>query len=154
MQLDNKGKIKPRFFMKLPKVLSLKITFILVLGLLFIAPSAAQSYRELKAKDGVSLKYKWKDNKQGKRELRVKFNNKSKTNVNVDVEIGFYTQGVLEETVEISDCLKRSFFDNWFRPIHIVSSSLNNEQLNSSDLQLEASEFKTEQTDECRETDR
>src|SRR5690606_22687643 len=102
----------------------------------------------------VSIKYKWKTNKEGKQELRVKFKNTSGSAVNLDLELGFYLKGVMEEKVQLNDCLKKSFFDNWFRPIHIISSeSLSNEQLKSEDLERQVTEMKTEQVEDCRETD-
>lgn len=102
----------------------------------------------------VLIKYKWKANKEGKYEVRVKFKNKAKSAVNVDAELGFYDNGVLKEKAMLNDCLKKSFFDNWFRPVHIIiTESFTKEELLSESTKVEVLEFKTELVDECRETD-
>ena len=129
------------------------ITFILLIGLA-ISANAQICYQEMSVKNNVTVKYKWKESKEGKRELRIKFKNKAGSAVNVDTEFGFYLSGVMEEKVVINDCLKKSFFDNWFRPVHIITSeTLTNEQLKSEELEVQVSEMKTTEIEECRETD-
>ena len=127
---------------------------LLVLFGLALTTNAQICYKAMSVKDDVTVKYKWKENKEGKRELRIKFKNQTGSAVNVDTEFGFYLNGVMEEKVMINDCLKKSFFDNWFRPVHIITSeTLTNEQLKSEELEVQVSEMKTNEIEECRETD-
>jgi hypothetical protein len=116
--------------------------------------SAKGKYKVLSVKENVQVLYKWGTDKENNKELRIRFKNRSRSNVNVVVEVAYYLDGINEETVEINDCLKKSIFDNWFRNIHVVKSeSLSNEELESETLTLEATEFKIEETDGCRQTD-
>ena len=102
----------------------------------------------------VTLKFKWKENKEDKYEVRVKFKNKAKSAVNVESELGFYSNGVLKEKAQINDCLKKGFWDNWFRPVHvIITDDFSQEELKSESTKVEVLEFNTELVDECRETD-
>jgi len=129
------------------------LSFLILISLALTA-NAQLCYKAMSVKNDVTVKYKWKENKEGKQELRIKFKNQTGSAVNVDAEFGFYLNGVMEEEVMINDCLKKSFFDNWFRPLHIITSeTLTNEQLKSEDLDVQVTEMKTEQIEECRETD-
>ena len=126
----------------------------LLLIILAVTTNAQICYSTMSEKNDVIVKQKWKENKEGKRELRIKFKNKTGSAVNVDMEFGFYLNGIMEEKVVINDCLKKSFLNNWFRPIHIITSeTLSNEQLKSDELEVQVSEMKTTEVDECRETD-
>jgi len=114
----------------------------------------AQSYQELVTKDKVTVKYKFKESKEGATELYIKFKNKAKSAVNVDAEVGFYINGIMEESAVINDCLKKSCFDNWFRPVQLIQNdSFNNEKFEPEDIKVEITEIKVEKIDECRETD-
>ena len=129
------------------------MAFLLITGFTF-SINAQICYAEMSTKDQVTVKYKWKTNKEGNQELRIKFKNKAKSAVNLDLELGYYLNGVMEEKVAIADCLKKSFIDNWFRQIHIVTSeNLSKEQLMSEDLDVQVTEMKIEKIDECGETD-
>ncbi|MEQ8625608.1 MAG: hypothetical protein RJQ00_00870 [Vicingaceae bacterium] len=129
------------------------LSLIVLIGLA-ISTNAQICYKAMDVKNDVTVKYKWKENKEGKRELRIKFKNQTGSAVNVDTEFGFYLNGVMEEKVVINDCLKKSFFDNWFRPVHIImSETLTNEQLTSKELEVQVSEMNTTKVEECRETD-
>ena len=96
----------------------------------------------------VFLIYKIKVNKEGKKELQIRFKNKTGVPINVDTELGIYDNGVLEERSSIADCLKKGFFANLFRPIHIVNTDV----LSRKNITIELIELKTKQTDECAET--
>ncbi len=129
------------------------LSFLLVIGSTF-SMNAQMCYQEMSTNDNVTVKYKWKQTKDGEQELRIKFKNKSKSALNLDVELGYYLFGVMEEKAILNDCLKKSFFNNWFRPIHIVKSeTLSADQLKSEDLEVQVIELKTEKIDECGKTD-
>lgn len=126
----------------------------LILISLAVSANAQICYKTMSEKNDITVKYKWKKSKNDKQELRIKFKNQTGSAVNIDTEFGFYINGVMEEKVILNDCLKKSFLDNWFRPLHIITSeTLSNEQLKSEDLEVQVTEMKTEKIDECRETD-
>lgn len=102
-----------------------------------------------KKENPVVIKYKMKESKEGEPELRVKFKNKTRAITNIDVTLGFYYNGILEEEALIADCLKRGFWRSWFRPIHIISG----EKFEKDDLSIEANKVTLEEVDECLETD-
>lgn len=122
----------------------------LVALLLMVNLLSAQSWEVLKQNEQAVAKYKWKESKEGEMELRIKFKNTSKSDLNVDFEIGFYADGVLEESSEIATCLKKGFLKNWFRNWHVIQSETDKKL---DEMELEAIELKTEKVDECTETD-
>lgn len=92
--------------------------------------------------------YRYKTLKKDIKGVRVKFKNKTKSALNVDVVFGLYSNGVLLEKATIADCLKKSFFDNFTRPVHIIQS----EVFEKEDITLEILDLVTTPVDECRET--
>lgn len=125
-----------------------------ILLLSFNSLNAQMCYDELKVEDNIKVKYKWKENKEGAKELRIKFKTTAKSDLNTDLELGFYHNGILEEKAQISDCLKRFFWNDWFRPIHIVQfENLTKEQIESDQFKLEVLELSTEKVDKCTKTD-
>jgi len=99
---------------------------------------------------GFMLRYELKENKVGKKELHIKFKNKSKKHLALETKFGFYSNGILEETTEINSCLHKSELNNWFRRIYLIES----DALNANDIEIKILEFKHTIIDECRETDR
>jgi hypothetical protein len=96
----------------------------------------------------VNVNYSFK-NMEGKGTLlKVRFFNKTKVNLNVDVVMGFYSNGILLEKADLADCLKKSFFSNFFRPYHLIETSFEPK----SDVEVEVLNFNSEQVNECRET--
>lgn len=132
-----------------------KIQISLLTLLLSIGSVAfAGGYEDLKSKDNVTVKYKLKENKEGKKEVYIKFKNKAKSAVNVDTEVSFYMNGILEESSMVNDCLKKSCFNNWFRPVHIIiTENISQDKLMSEDLKIEITELSVTKIDECRKTD-
>jgi hypothetical protein len=125
---------------------------ILLIGLGFNAK--AQKYQTLNNSDSLEIKYKWKANDVGDLELRVKFKNKAKAYLLVFVELGLYSNGILEERAKLNDCLKKGFWHNWFRPIHIISTeTLANESILDDSFKLEVLERKIHQVDFCNESE-
>ena len=96
----------------------------------------------------LNINYSFKQGKEKQSLLKVRFFNKTKVNLNVDLVMGFYSNGVLLEKVDIADCLKKSFFSNLFRPFHLVETSFKEGQV----IEIEILNFYSEQVDECRET--
>ncbi|MFT6166341.1 MAG: hypothetical protein ACJAV5_001174 [Vicingaceae bacterium] len=96
----------------------------------------------------LNINYSFKQGKEKQSFLKVRFFNKTKVNLTVDLVMGFYSNGVLLEKVDIADCLKKSFFSNFFRPFHLVETSFKEGQV----IEIEILNFYSEQVDECRET--
>lgn len=99
-------------------------------------------------KRDLAINYSFKKGKEKASMLKVKFFNKTKANLNVDLVMGFYSNGVLLEKADIVDCLKKSFFSNLFRPYHLVETSFKEGQ----EVEIEILNFYSEQVDECRQT--
>ncbi len=99
-------------------------------------------------KRDLTISYSFKKRKEKTSMLKVKFYNKTKANLNVDLVMGFYSNGVLLEKAGIVDCLKKSFFSNLFRPYHMVETSFEEGQ----EVEIKILNFYSEQIDECRET--
>tara|TARA_B100000965_G_C19125293_1_gene555069 strand:- start:60 stop:458 length:399 start_codon:yes stop_codon:yes gene_type:complete len=114
----------------------------------------AQKYTELKSDESLTIRTKWQENKEGKKELRLKFKNKAKAHLTVNLEIGFYSGGILAEKALIADCLKKGFWNNWFRPVHLViMEELDNAAISEDSFKIEVLELSTEQVKECSESD-
>ena len=112
--------------------------------------NAQKKFTPLKEKDEISVLHKWKINDDGKRQLILKFKNKSKSHKNISVIIGFYLNGVMEEQAEVASCSKKGFFNNLFLTKYgITSEYMSNEQLNDSAFNLEIIKIKTEETNKC-----
>jgi len=132
----------------------------LILLILFIGLcTAAFSQQKIKAIHSEKLEisgeskelkilYTYKTNKEGKKDLRVKFKNKTKSALEIDLVMGFYSNGVLLEKTTIVDCLKKSFLDNFLRPIHLVQS----DGFQKNDIEVKVLNLIASPTDECRET--
>ncbi|MEQ8908740.1 MAG: hypothetical protein RIC95_06080 [Vicingaceae bacterium] len=123
------------------------------LVLFFSFSLSAQSYEALQENSELTIKTKWKANQAGKKELYVKFKNTAKSRLNVNLELGLYSAGVLAEKAQIADCLKKCFWHNWFRPVHLViPEDLSNNDIEGDDFEVKVLELKTEEVDECEET--
>ncbi|MBL4708464.1 MAG: hypothetical protein JKY48_08515 [Flavobacteriales bacterium] len=92
--------------------------------------------------------YRYKTLKKDIKGVRVKFKNKTKSALNVDLVIGLYANGVLLEKSTIVDCLKKSFFSNFTRPVHIIQSDV----FEKEDIRIEILDLVSTPIDECRET--
>ena len=99
-------------------------------------------------KKELQVFYKYKTLKKDIKGVRVKFKNKTKSALTVDLVVGLYSNGVLLEKSTIADCLKKSFFDNITRPVHIIQS----EVFEKEDITIEILDLVTTPVDECRET--
>ncbi|MAY84462.1 MAG: hypothetical protein CMP59_10055 [Flavobacteriales bacterium] len=125
-----------------------------IIGLLAILFSvqfaSAQSWQVIEENEDTEIKYKWKKNKEGNLELRVRLKNLSKSDLNVDVEIAFYNNGILEQSSMINTCLKKGAFNNWFRNWHVIQDE---DGGSLEEFEVKVSELNTEKVDECIETD-
>jgi len=108
--------------------------------------ASAQSWQVLEENNEIEVKYKWKENVDGNLELRVKLKNTAKAHMNVDVEIAFYENGVLEQSSMINTCIKKGFFNNLFRNWHVIQDE---DGGSLKEYELKVSELKTEKVDEC-----
>lgn len=127
-------------------------TLCLLIGLSLNA--FAQKYQTLSVSDSLAIKYKWKTNDEGNEELYVKFKNLAKTDVIAMVELGLYDAGIMEERVMLTNCLKKGFWHNWFRPVHVVNSaSLANETILSESFEIEVLKVKIANVDRCDESE-
>lgn len=130
------------------------IGLIVILLFTFSGLQAQMCYDVLQTEDDIKVKYKWKENKSGEKELRIKFKTTAKSDLNTDLELGFYHNGILEEKAQINDCLKKFFWNDWFRPIHLVQfENLTKEQIESDQFKLEILDLSTEKVDKCTQTD-
>lgn len=125
-----------------------KLLFLLLFGL-GISQAKAQ-YTEIIQKDQVSALYKWKTDKEGKKQLLIKFKNKSKSPQNINLELGFFLTGIKEETAQVSACAQGSFFANLFPTVYgIYSETLTNEQLEQVEIGISPADFQLEKTEKC-----
>lgn len=128
-----------------------------ILGILLLTINGLQAqlcYDVMQVDKEIKVKYKWKENKSGEKELRIKFKTTANSDLNTDLELGFYHNGILEERAQINDCLKRFFWNDWFRPIHLIQfETLTKEQIESDQFKVEILELKTEEVEKCKETD-
>ena len=118
--------------------------------LLSIQTVSAQSWQVIKESEDVAVKYKWKENDANVTELRVKLKNKVKSDLNVDVEVAFYDNGILEQSSMINSCLEKGLFKNWFRNWHVIQAE---DGGSLEGYEIKVSELKSEQIEECNETD-
>lgn len=123
------------------------LTFSIILVL--ASQLQAQSWVKLKSTKEVQLFYKIKTDKDGEEEMRVKLINKSKSHLNVDVEIGFYDTGVLDQRSNINRCLKKGFHNNLFRMWQVIQLEEMNSTTKFSDYKIEVLELKTNKVDKC-----
>lgn len=75
--------------------------------------------------------------------------NRSKSNLNVDLELGFYDTGVLEQRAEINDCLKKGFFSNLFRVGHLINGKTQETEGKFSHYEIQLLELNTNIVDKC-----
>jgi hypothetical protein len=97
-------------------------------------------------KKDLQINYSVKINKEGKSMLKIRFFNKTKASLKVDLVLGIYSNGVLLEKADIVDCLKKSFLNNFFRPNHLVETTISE----TKGLEIDILNILTEVTDECR----
>lgn len=96
----------------------------------------------------LHINYSFKKKTTEAQLLKIKFSNKTKQNLNVDLVIGIYSNGVLLEKADIVDCLKKPFWNNWFRPYHLIETSVGDK----SNIEINVLNLYTESVDECRPT--
>jgi len=126
------------------------IRILFIIALCFTSLSTkAQSWINLKTTEEVKVFYKLKKDNSGKEEIRIKMINQSKSNLNVDLEIGFYDAGVLDQRAEINDCLKKGLFNNLFRIGHMINSKTQESDGKFSHYQIQLMDLKTEKVDKC-----
>lgn len=113
----------------------------------------AQSWVNLKTTDDIKVFYKWKKDKQGDEELRIKLINNAKSDLNVDLEIAFYDAGVLDQSSQINTCLKKGFFSNVFRIWQVIQPEDDGSGTKLSTFELEVTQLKTEKVDQCEITE-
>lgn len=128
----------------------------LIVSLLFLfvtsAASAQLCYKTLQKNEEVKVKYKWKE-KDGKQELYVKFKTLDGSDLNLDLELGFFLNGVQKENGLINTCIKRYFWNNWFRPIYVIQlDDFTKSDIESDQFTLEVLEFIIEKVKQCEPT--
>lgn len=97
----------------------------------------------------LHVNYDFKEVKKEGPYLKVRFYNKTRKNLEVDLVIGIYSNGVLLEKADIADCLKKSIFNNFFRPFHLIETTTKDK----GNIEIKVLNIYTEQVDECRTTD-
>ena len=80
--------------------------------------------------------------------LKVRFYNKTRKNLEVDLVMGIYSNGVLLEKADIAGCLKKSIFSNFFRPFHLIETTTKERE----NIEIKILNIYTEQVDECGTT--
>ena len=127
-----------------------KILFLLFVLISITKVNGQSKYSILETKQDVSIKYKWKLSKENKKQLLIKFKNKSKVNQNINIEVGFYLNGVMQEKAQVATCAKKGFFNNIFLTVYGVESEmLTNEQIEDEQFKLTLTEFILEETPVC-----
>ena len=122
-----------------------------IIAFLFcVQVSSAQSWKVIEETEEVAVKYKWKENDANVTELRVKLKNTAKSDLNVDLEVAFYDNGILEQSSMINTCLEKGLFKNWFRNWHVIQAE---DGGSLEGFELKISELKSEKIAECEETD-
>ena len=123
---------------------------IALIAMIFLGFSLnAQSWQSLDKNEDVEVLYKWKTNKEGKEELRVKLKNNVKSDVVLALKIGFYDTGVLSETSFIADCLQKGFIKNLFREWYIIMPEELDPEKKLSSHEIKVIELKTTQVEWC-----
>lgn len=117
---------------------------------LVLQTASAQKWEIVLQSEDIEIKSKWKENKAGEKELRVKFKNVSKSALNVDAEFNFYEEGILSQSSMINTCLKKGLFNNWFRNWHVIQAE-DGRSLESYELKM--GDVNTEKVAECLETE-
>ena len=108
------------------------------------------SYQTLESKNNVSIKYKWKLNQENKKLLLIKFKNQSTSHQNINIELGFYLNGIMEEKVQVASCAKKGFFNNLFLTVYgVMSEHLENHQIEDDQFKLIITDFNLEETQAC-----
>lgn len=100
-------------------------------------------------KKELHINYELKEVKGEGPFLKIRFYNKTRQHLTIDLVIGIYSNGVLVEKADVADCLKKSIFNNFFRPFHLVETAIKDNQ----DIEIKVLNIYTEQVDECRKTD-
>lgn len=134
----------------------MKNRILIVLLVIFTTTTANAQicYETMQQNKDIKVKYKWKENHNGQQELYIKFKTTANANLNTDLKLGFYLNGVQKETAHIADCLKRFFWNDWFRPVHIIQlEDFSKEEIQSDQFNIEIMELKTEEIEKCTGTD-
>lgn len=126
---------------------------------IFVLSSCSGAYQLLKEQDGVAISYKIKQNKKtAQNEVYLKFTNKSDSHQSIDLELGFYNNGILDATSTITNCLKKGPFPQ----IHSIvddeiASKINTEGQNNEStsetgeiVRIEITSLTITPIDECR----
>ena len=103
---------------------------------------------EQETKD-LHINYNFKEVKNEGPYLKVRFYNKTKKNLEVDLVMGIYSNGVLLEKADIADCLKKSIFNNFFRPFHLIETTTKDKE----NIEIKVLNIYNKQVDECGATD-
>lgn len=130
--------MRKKFLMLFPLILSSLLSF----GQFF--------YKSHSIVDSVEISYKWKEVKDGPKELRLKFKNKNVHPVLIDLSVDYYMTGVLEESSPLENfCVNgRSMVAGTLDGVIITSSNLSNKQLNSDDFKFEINDISVERVDQ------
>lgn len=127
--------------------------YIFSLGLFFfiITNAFSQSkYEALFDKNEIQCYYKIKKVKNDQNRIYLKFKNKSSSHQNVELNIGLYLNGVMEEEAQIDLCLKKGFFSNLLaKPQTVINEQIQEKELMSDDFSLEVIDLKSNTIDDC-----
>lgn len=125
------------------------LTFALI-GLITLQLNAQEKFKELSKKNDIHCFYKIKALKNDENRIVIKFKNHSTYHQMVELKVGLYLDGVLEEEAVISSCLKNGIIGNSFSKQHaIINEQITSSELISEDLSIEVLELNVEKTEAC-----
>ena len=132
-----------------------RIILLLIVSFFGLQSYGQFCYDEYTTKDNVKISYKWKDVKDGPKELRFKLKNRNKYPVMVNLEVDYYMSGILQESSVLEDfCLnKKQLVAGKMNGVIFTTTELSNEDLESEDFKLEINNISIEKTERCPEKD-
>lgn len=121
-----------------------------LIGLFSIVVQAQSKFKEINTNVEVKCYYKIKALKDDQNRIILKFKNESEMHQNINLKLGLYLNGVMEEEAIIATCQKKGFFSNLFTRKHaIINEQISEKQLLSEDFSIEILKIELEETTAC-----
>ena len=132
-----------------------RYTLIFLFGLFTIDSFGQPGYTQIEKKDGLKISKKWakaRDESGEKRSaLLLALDNTNEHSMSFSIEMRFYYEGILKETGMIEDmCLsaKKSSIGR-LNGLYFIPEKFTDQQLNSSDFNLEVDLVSIEKVEGC-----
>lgn len=132
----------------------MRLNIALAILFIFTGLSSQAQYQKLSEEKGISVQYKWKQDDDGKTFMLLKIKNKTGKAQMLEMEIGFFIDGFLEETVEIKTCMKKTGIGQIFQKKQAVSSeNIQFKDGKAINLELKLNEMEINETQDCNGVD-